>query len=180
MEMWKSVVGFENYLISSHGRVRSVKARKGSRALVNGGILTGWIQTIRPGYTRRLVALRKDGETHYKKIHHLVLEAFVGPRPERMEALHKDGKTMNNSVKNLRWGTHRDNVLDSIAHGTKTKPPVFQGESHHNVTIPTKVVRAMRLLPYQHGLFSKLARKHHVSLNTISRIYRGKSRGEEK
>jgi hypothetical protein len=42
----------------------------------------------------------------------LVLEAFVGPRPYGMLSLHFDDNPKNNSAKNLRWGSPRDNALD--------------------------------------------------------------------
>jgi hypothetical protein len=47
-----------------------------------------------------------------RKVHLLVLEAFVGPRPKGMLGLHKDDDTFNNRLSNLYWGTHRDNALD--------------------------------------------------------------------
>lgn len=52
-----------------------------------------------------------------KYIHRLVLEAFVGPCPDGMKALHADGNKTNNNVKNLRWGTSAENNLDIVKHG---------------------------------------------------------------
>jgi len=51
-------------------------------------------------------------------IHRLVLIAFVGLQPDGMEALHRDGDPGNNTLSNLRWGTHSENQLDQVAHGT--------------------------------------------------------------
>lgn len=52
-----------------------------------------------------------------KYIHRLVLEAFVGPCPDGMEALHSDGNKTNNNVDNLRWGTPSENNRDIVKHG---------------------------------------------------------------
>lgn len=51
-------------------------------------------------------------------MHRLVLSAFVGPAPEGMEALHRDGSRANNRIANLAWGTHAQNQRDQLAHGT--------------------------------------------------------------
>ena len=46
-------------------------------------------------------------------IHLLVLENFVGPRPEGYTANHKDGNRYNNSLANLEWVSHKENVRHS-------------------------------------------------------------------
>ena len=63
------------------------------------------------------VALSNNGERHRRYVHHLVLEAFVGPRPEGMKGLHRDDDPHNNNVSNLYWGTMRDNALDRVRNG---------------------------------------------------------------
>jgi hypothetical protein len=45
------------------------------------------------------------------------LEAFIGPRPEGMEARHLDGCKTNNKLENLCWGTREDNEADNVKHG---------------------------------------------------------------
>ena len=56
-----------------------------------------------------------------KWIHVLVLEAFVGPRPDGHEACHNDGNTHNNDVSNLRWDTPANNQQDRVRHGTSCR-----------------------------------------------------------
>jgi hypothetical protein len=53
-----------------------------------------------------------------KKVHRIVLEAFVGMCPEGMEARHLDGDRQNNHVSNLVWDVYVVNVSDRRAHGT--------------------------------------------------------------
>lgn len=54
------------------------------------------------------------GRAHRFRVAHLVLEAFVGPRPEGAIALHFDDDSSNNHVSNLRWGTFSENMHDSV------------------------------------------------------------------
>jgi hypothetical protein len=49
----------------------------------------------------------------------LILSAFVGPRPEGMQACHGNGIRTDNRLSNLRWATPKENERDKIVHGTK-------------------------------------------------------------
>lgn len=51
-------------------------------------------------------------------VHALVMETFVGPRPEGSEIRHLDGDRCNNRVDNLKYGTHSENMMDRERHGT--------------------------------------------------------------
>lgn len=66
------------------------------------------------------IVLRKPGDESKRlwKVHHLVLWAFVGPAPPKMECRHLNGNPADNRPENLKWGTRRENVHDAIAHGT--------------------------------------------------------------
>lgn len=63
-----------------------------------------------------------DGPTGRKRVkrfvHHLMLEAFVGPREPGQECRHLDGDPSNNRPDNLAWGTHAENEADKRQHGT--------------------------------------------------------------
>jgi HNH endonuclease len=176
MENWKSVVGVVGYAVSDLGRIKSTIPRKGGRAMVNDGLLTGWIQEVRSGYKRQLVAFRQDKKTIIKRVHHVVLDAFIGLRPFGMEALHKNGDSLDNRLTNLRWGTHSDNMQDSVRHGTKSKPPIHHGEKHHNATLTTADVERIRGTVFVRGTQAKLSRDYGVADITIQRIRLSKSR----
>ena len=112
-------MGWEGlYEVSSLGRVRSVDrvdsagaTRKG-RVLRSGDQLTG----------HQVVHLSRASQVTTRTVHRLVLEAFVGPRPEGMEACHWDGNPRNNRRDNLRWGTRSSNRQDAVRHGTHFAP----------------------------------------------------------
>jgi hypothetical protein len=47
----------------------------------------------------------------------LVLETFVGPRPEGHVAMHLNDDPSDNRLENLKWGTRSENVRDSVSKG---------------------------------------------------------------
>lgn len=135
-ERWLPVVGYEGlYEVSDKGRVRSV-----DRWVTYGG-RTKWrpFETSRrfhkgtsikpflgqPPMCYLAVRLSKDGQYQTKRIHVLVLEAFVGPRPPGMVACHNNSQPHDLRVENLRWDTRSSNTMDIVAlgrhvHGSKT------------------------------------------------------------
>ena len=65
------------------------------------------------------VTLFPDKKYIKAKVHRLVALAFVkGKTKEKRLACHKDGNNQNNHWSNLKWATHRENVMDMAKHGT--------------------------------------------------------------
>lgn len=96
LEIWKKVRGYENYSVSTWGRVRND---------VSGDLIA---QEKNPkGYMR--VSIGSVGKRHHLKVHRLVAEAFV-PNPDgKPQVNHKDGNNRNNSFTNLEWVTDEEN-----------------------------------------------------------------------
>lgn len=113
-ERWAPVTGYAGiYEVSDRGRVRSV-----DRVTSHGHNLRGRPLAERPlPNGRPRVALARNGKTVDAYSYRLVLEAFVGPCPAGMEALHWDDDHNNNHLSNLRWGTRTDNMRDMSRNG---------------------------------------------------------------
>jgi hypothetical protein len=72
---------------------------------------------LRQGYPT--VNLSKGGKKSARRIHRLVLEAFVGPCPAGLVACHNDGNRSNSDLANLSWDTPKANSDDTLKHGTR-------------------------------------------------------------
>lgn len=138
-EEWRPVVGHEGvYEISSLGRVRTVARvairRNGSPMPVRARILKTF-RTPPMGY--HAVKLQCGGR-HTRvtaRVHILVLEAFVGPRPEGLVGCHDDGDVDNNGVDNLRWDTQQSNVGDVVRHGHHREANKTHCKRNHAFTL---------------------------------------------
>lgn len=105
------------------GECRLVPGYGGRYAVTSSGVVIskwlGWrprkLYLNPKGYY--CVSMPVDGRSSNRLVHRLVLEAFVGPRPDGMQGCHNDGDSTNNHISNLRWDTPHANAMDQVAHG---------------------------------------------------------------
>ena len=97
IEQFRLIDGYDNYEISSHGRVRNNRT---SRILKP--------STRNDGYKQ--IGLNRDGERKHHLVHRLVAFAFLEKTDEQTEVDHIDHDKINNMVTNLRWTTHCHNM----------------------------------------------------------------------
>jgi hypothetical protein len=111
LEQWRPVVGYEGlYEVSNHGRVRSL-----DRTVFR---YTGGVRQ-RKGRIKRLSILREGylgasltagGKNVQKRVHILVAEAFLPPRPEWSNMVnHINKNPADNRVENLEWSDNGHN-----------------------------------------------------------------------
>lgn len=164
-EIWKDIPEFPGYQVSDQGRVRSFWKRAGWG---KGTFLVSVAQRIlRPGMVQgyQEVNLWKDGKPTNSRVHRLVLSAFVGPCPPNLECCHNDGNRSNNSLLNLRWDTRKENMRDSVKHGT------HGGLDHHPAKLnETQVIYIRELYATKGHTMRGLARIFGVCQGTISTI----------
>lgn len=109
--MWKSVVGYEGlYEVNELGQVRSI-----GRLNTKGIVLR---QYSNNGYM--YVALSKIGKVKRKRVHRVVLEAFVG-RDDEKQVNHINGDKSDNRLENLEYCTASENQKHSYANGFHKK-----------------------------------------------------------
>lgn len=156
---WRPVPGFEAYEVSDGGDVRSLSSRWGERPTPRRVRTFKWRGYVYAG-------LRRDNRQEKLRVHRLVLEAFVGPCPEGMEACHNNGVRDDNRLENLRWDTRAANAADTSAHGRKSA-----GERHGCAKLRLDQVRAIRA---ESGTAKYLAERYGVSTTSIYDIRNGK------
>ncbi len=157
---YRDVPGFPGYRVGSDGSVWSRKSGGWSRLKL----------ATNRGYQQ--VSLSRWARHSSFKVHHLVLENFVGPRPPGLECRHLDGNPANNRLDNLCWGTRAENVADQVRHGTQLGP---RGERCAQSVLTTESIGSIRRL-YRSGLSqAQIARMFNVHRITVWRIFAGKT-----
>ena len=92
---WKQIEGFPKYMISTDGRVQTIKTGR----ILRPGVVNGYLQ----------VGLRNNGNVRKHLIHRLVALAFISNPNNRSDVNHKDEDKTNNWVGNLEWCTKKYN-----------------------------------------------------------------------
>ena len=99
-EIFKQINHFPNYYVSNCGRVFSIKSKQ-------------FIGSVNKKIGYKMVTLSEGKRTITTYIHALVMEYFGDPKPnDEYEIDHKDKNKENNSINNLRWVSHQENLMN--------------------------------------------------------------------
>ena len=165
-EIWKAIPGFPGYEVSDFGNVRSWynpgnhSAKFADTPKEMKQFFTGPV-----GKEYLSINLYRNRKHKTKRVHCLVLEAFIGPRPPNKVACHGDGDKNNNRLSNLRWDTRAANEQDKMAHGRSTI-----GERNGMSKLTSEQVLDIRRLDAMGESNTIIARRYRVRKTTISRI----------
>jgi hypothetical protein len=96
-EIWRQLKDFDNYEVSSYGKVRNIKTQRILKCATKGGYI--------------LVGLCQNSKSKTIAIHRLVAEAFIENSENKPQVNHKDKNRSNNNVENLEWNTALENNL---------------------------------------------------------------------
>lgn len=131
-EIWKTIEGYPNYMISNLGRVKSLNYHNtGKEKILNLYKKTG-------GYL--YVCLTKNKKHKWYRVHRLVAEALIPNSNNYPQVNHKDENKQNNCVENLEWcttdynhnyGNRNKKISDKLTNG-KTSKKVFQYDLQGN------------------------------------------------
>lgn len=113
---------YPGYSIVEEGQVFSHRRRFGKGKGNGGGVV------IDPEHCHQMNPYPGEGGYMYVSIstergqrsvaiHSLLMDAFVGPKPDGLEVRHLDGNPLNNDLSNIRYGTRKENADDRVKHG---------------------------------------------------------------
>lgn len=165
-EEWRQVANFEGfYEVSDRGRVRSLPRVRthfdGSTSVAPGRLM----RTLQKGSKYHQVTLTKGGKATRYNLHVLVAATFLGPNPWKLQVRHLDGNGHNCNIKNLRYGTPKQNGEDRVRHGTSPR-----GERHGCAKLTSAQVNKIRALRKKGETIAKLSFIFDVHPNTIGGI----------
>lgn len=165
---FKDIPGFPGYRVGDDGTVWSCL---NSRWGVNPD---RW-KALKPGKDTKgylFVNLFLGKVAHHRSVHRLVLEAFVGPRPEGQETRHLNGIRTDNRPENLCWDTHTENIADKVAHGTDPK-----GVRHGMAKLDDGKVREIRAMSADGYTQREIGERFGVSQSNVHLVVHRKAWG---
>lgn len=169
-EIWKEIANTDGaYEISNLGRVRSfLKRIKSNLFIINKSKEPKILKPWNNGWDRQCVTLF----CHDKRKHHLVsilaLETFIGERPKDFEGAHLNGDSNDNSLKNLKWCSRKENCSHKKLHGTH-----LEGSRLPFSKFKEKDIIEIRKTKKYFGYQRDLAKKYNVNPSAISSIICG-------
>jgi DNA-binding winged helix-turn-helix (wHTH) protein len=125
---WKKIAGTgDRYSVCTVGVVRNDDT---GRVLRPGVTLSGYLAVV----------LVRNGKPTTSRVHGIVAEAFIGPRPAGHVVNHKNGIKIDNRVSNLEYVTPRENSQHAISLGLVSKSraqykKIFRPESQNSYQI---------------------------------------------
>lgn len=114
LEIWKDVVGFEEYFkVSTFGNILSKRTGKILKQTVS-----------KTGYKTFATKVGgRNGKAYCFKVHRLVAEAFIPNSDSKPMVNHIDGDKKNNYVENLEWVTASENIVHAYSFGLIKRLP---------------------------------------------------------
>jgi len=163
-EIWKDVEGYEGlYQISNKGRLKS-ECRNGTL----GGLVKP--EKTNRGYIR--YTLSKNNSSKRFAAHRLMAFAFLSNPENKPHVNHINGVKHDNTVENLEWCTHSENVKHSYDKLGAKRPT---GENHGLSKLTEEHVRNIRLLYASGGLTHQMLSDYYgVAQSLIGLIIRRK------
>lgn len=153
------IPGYTAYLATPEGKVYTTKLRKGLMKPT----------ADRNGYLR-LSMIGDNGRRKGVYLHQIVAMTFLDNPDNKPFVNHLDHDKSNNSVKNLVWCTHLENIRHDWKMG---KRRALFGEESGNSKITSEVAKSIRDLHKKGSKQAELATMFGISQPTVSQVIRG-------
>jgi hypothetical protein len=104
------IPGFEDkYYAFADGSIYSVRSKKFLK------------QSMHTTGRKQVTLVDSAGKRITRKVHTLIAEAFLGPRPVGMVVCHNDFNPLNNYKDNLRYDTQKANIAEAVNHNSTVR-----------------------------------------------------------
>lgn len=154
-EVFKSIIGFEDYQVSSFGVVKNKHGRSLKQRIDKYGYAT--------------ITLCKNGVTKNFFVHRLVALTFILNSEIKETVNHKNGVKTDNRVENLEWATQSENNKHAYDMGL-SKPHGAKGEKNGHAKI-TDIQRQEIINSLKKGEKQKdIAAVYGLSVSRVQRI----------
>jgi hypothetical protein len=165
------IPGHLGYIATRYGKILSTRCAQG----VPLRILQGQ-KHPKSGHLRASLLIGKCKECGGRSyalrfVHHLILETFVGPKPNGGVCRHLNSDPSDNRVNNLAWGTPQENMDDRARRGL-----YHRGEKNRGAKLSDEQVVEIRLLRREGWTLSMLAARYGMSQSQMSNICSGRQR----
>ena len=97
VEVWKHLVNYENYEVSSFGKVRNKNTGRILKPGCHGGYMSVGLSNV--GKTKKT-----------SSVHRLVALTFLNNPENKPQVNHKDKNRSNNNINNLEWATYKEQI----------------------------------------------------------------------
>ena len=158
MEQWKIVQGFENYLVSTLGNVKTINGRF-KKVVYDNKNSYGYVE------------LWKNNKGKKFRIHRLVAETFIPNYDNKEQVNHIDGNKTNNCVDNLEWVTPKENVTHAINNNLII---LKYGSNNVSAKLKEEDVKFIRENAKVNISVKELAKRYNVSTTNIYNILNNK------
>lgn len=158
-----SIEGYEDlYSINIKGEILSHPKINGQRGLSQPKILKHL--TDSDGY--KFIALSKDGNKKYYKIHRLIAQSFIINPLNKPIINHKNGIKDDNRISNLEWCTTKENIQHSWDMGLSNQ----DGEKNPTSKLTEAIVKDIRNRIKNGEVQRKVAIELNISPTTVHDI----------
>lgn len=162
MEVWKTIVGFENYEVSNLGKVKSLEKKTSfgvNYKIYPETILKNWID--KKGYC--YVDLRNNNKTTRFLVHRLVCFNFLENHENKPQVNHINGIKHDNRVENLEWNTSKEN----LKHARETGLNNISGVNHYRSKLTKEQIIDIRKSNLNQRELSEKYKVHQVTISGI-------------
>jgi len=167
MEVWKNIVGFENYKVSNLGNVIGLEIKTDfgrATKIYPERVINAWID--KKGY--HYIDICKKGKYKRYLLHRLVAMHFIENTHKKPQVNHIDGIKSNNKVENLEWCTAKEN----LKHARDTGLNDNSGEKNYQSKLSESDVLYIR---NSKETQKQLCEKFNISQSGISSVLRFKT-----